>query len=236
MNIAIVDDRETDRIHLEHILKAYDSIHHIGMACSHFASGEAFLKAYQPFKYTVIFLDIYMDGISGIETAKSIRREDNDTRIVFLTTSEAFRPETFSLFATSYLVKPCAQEQVFSTLDHIFRLRTSEESRFSFSYDRQDFSLPYGDNVSLEMYGNYLSIADKTGRTYRTRMTFSAAMDQLDNRFFDAYEGRRRQYGSDRPDPGRLLPDEGWKGAAAACKAPGDAAGAMAELQVHEDP
>lgn len=189
MNIALIDDRDEDRAHLERILKEYDSIHKVGMNFSHFDSGEALLAEYQPFRFAVVFLDIYMDGISGIETAKCIRKVDDDARIVFLTTSEAFRPDAFSVFATSYLVKPCAQAQVFQTLDHIFRLRTSEEGRLSFSYDRQDFSLPYGDVVSLETDGNYLSIADKAGRIYRTRMTFSAAVEQLDSRFLVLMKG-----------------------------------------------
>lgn len=155
-----------------------------------------------------------MDGLSGIDTAKAIREVDNDARIVFLTTSEAFRPDAFSVFATSYLVKPCAREQVFKALDHIFRLRTSEENRFSFSYDRQDFSLPCGEIVSLETDGNYLCIADKSGRTYRTRMTFSAAIDQLDRRFLVLMKGvavnmdriAQIQDGRCRMKDGRVLP------------------------------
>ena len=82
-----------------------------------------------------------------------------------------------------------ATSSLYQTLDHIFRLRTSEEGRLSFSYDRQDFSLPYGDVVSLETDGNYLSIADKAGRIYRTRMTFSAAVEQLDSRFLVLMKG-----------------------------------------------
>ena len=54
------------------------------------------LKDYQPFRYTVIFLDIYMDGISGIETAKSIREMDDCTGIVFLTFSFSFDRQDFA--------------------------------------------------------------------------------------------------------------------------------------------
>ena len=214
MNIALVDDQEADRARLEHILKEYDSIHKLRMNYSHFSSGEELLREYRPFQYAILFLDIYLDGVSGIETAKRIRAADEDTSIVFLTSSEAFRPDAFSLFATSYLIKPCAQEQVFPTLDHIFRLRTSRENRFSFSFDRQDFSLPYGDIVSLEVDRNYLSITARSGRVYRTRMTFSAAMDRLDSRFLVLMKGvavnmdriAQIQDGCCRMQDGRLLP------------------------------
>ena len=189
MNIALVDDQEKDRKHLERILQEYDSMHHIGLSYSHFISGEDLLRDYQPFRYTIVFLDIYMDGISGIETAKSIRQTDDYTGIVFLTTSEAFRPDAFSLFATSYIIKPCAKEQVFPVLDHIFRLRTDSKKIFTFSFDRQDFSLPYEDIVSLVTNGNYLSITDRNGRSYRTRMTFSKAAARLDDRFLVLIKG-----------------------------------------------
>ena len=124
-----------------------------------------------------------------IDTAKGIRETDDSTSLVFLTTSEEYRPDAFSLFATSYLIKPCAKEQVFRTLDHIFRLRTSAEPCLSFSFDRQEFSLPFGDIVSLETDGNYLAITDQTGRIYRTRMTFSTAMERLDSRFLILIRG-----------------------------------------------
>ncbi|MBQ9606398.1 MAG: response regulator transcription factor [Lachnospiraceae bacterium] len=189
MNIALVDDQEADRIHLERILQKYDSIHQLGIDCSHFADGKDLLKDYRPFMYTVVFLDIYMDGISGIEAARRIREVDDSTDIVFTTTSEVYRPDAFSLFATSYIIKPCTQEQVFRLLDHIFRLRTGSKEFFSFSFDRHDFSLPYEDIASLITDGNYLSIKDRTGRSYRTRMTFSEATERLDSRFLILVKG-----------------------------------------------
>ena len=73
MNIALVDDRTADRTHLEEILREYDSMHQLGLICYHYASGEDLLKAYQPFKFTVIFLDVYMAGITGTETAQKLR-------------------------------------------------------------------------------------------------------------------------------------------------------------------
>ena len=91
MNIAIIDDIETERFRLEQILKQYAVINQLEMNIEQFSGGEAFVKNYQPFQYTVIFLDIFMDGISGIETAEIIRQSDEHAVIVFLTTSEVHR-------------------------------------------------------------------------------------------------------------------------------------------------
>lgn len=189
MDIALVDDRESDRQQLERALKEYDSIHQLGMTFSHFPSGEALLRDYQPFRYAILFLDIYMEGMSGIETAKRIRNVDDDAVFVFLTTSEAHRSDAFSVFASAYLSKPCSEEQVFRTVDHLLHVHTKKDRRFSFSFDRRDYSLPFSDIVSLEMDGNYLTIVDRVGKTYRTRMTFSAAESQLDSRFLTLMKG-----------------------------------------------
>ena len=189
MNIALVDDDAGDRLRLEQLLKEYGTIHGLDLCIDQFSDAEAFLRGYESFRYAVIFLDIYMDGLSGIEAAREIRKVDDDAKLVFLTSSESHRADAFDLFAVSYLGKPCAQEQVFRTLDHILRLRTDGEKRFSFSYNRQSFSLLLGEIVSLETEGNYLVIADCQGRTYRTRMTFFAAMKQLDPRFMELQKG-----------------------------------------------
>ena len=189
MDIALIDDLETDRLQLEQILKAYDRIHQLGMNYYHYSGGEDFLKHYQPFRFTVIFLDIYMNGISGIETAEQIRTSDEDVILIFLTTSEEHRPEAFSLFASSYIKKPCSGEQVFRVLDHIFRTRTAAEKRFSFSFDRKDYSLRLADIVSVETDRNYLTIVDRRGASYRTRMTFSTVESLLDNRFLVLMKG-----------------------------------------------
>ena len=190
MNIAIVDDMASDRLRLEHILKDYSTLHQLDLTADHFESGESLLAVYQPYQYAIVFLDIYFaDGITGIRTAELLRAVDEDAKLVFLTTSEAHRPEAFSLFATSYIVKPCTEEQVFRVLDHLFRIKTGAEQRFSFSYGRREYSLSYADIVSLQTDGNYLSIMDKAGKTFRTRMTFSAAESQLDSRFLTLMKG-----------------------------------------------
>ena len=189
IHIALAFNAEADRLRLEHILQEYAAIHQLDMRFSQFTGGEALLRGFAPYRFGVIFLDALIDDLSGIEAAKVIRRADDDVRLVFVTESEAYRREAFSLFATAYLSKPCAEEEVFRVLDHIFRMRTEHEKRFSFSFDRRYYSLPFSSLVSLETSGNYLSIVDMDGNRYRTRMTFSAATQQLDSRFLTLQKG-----------------------------------------------
>ena len=69
MNIALVDDSSSDRNLFASLLREYASIHRLDLDIESFASAEALLAAYHPLRYTAIFLDVYMEGMSGAEAA-----------------------------------------------------------------------------------------------------------------------------------------------------------------------
>ena len=75
MNIAIVDDRKEDREKLSSILLKYAAAGSEKLNIQHFESAEALLDNYQPFLYTILFLDIYMDGMSGMQAANLTDRK-----------------------------------------------------------------------------------------------------------------------------------------------------------------
>ncbi len=80
--------------------------------CDAFSSGEALLAAFAPGKYDLIFLDIYMDGIKGVDAAAQIRKADRTVTLVFTTTSTAHTLESYRLKAAGYLEKPVKLEDV----------------------------------------------------------------------------------------------------------------------------
>lgn len=107
MNIAIIDDIEADREYLRQMITScfQESGFPIGrIEC--FESGEDFLPGFKPDTYDMIFLDIYMKGINGIETAGQIRRQDSDTKLIFISVSNDFASESYDVRADYYLLKP----------------------------------------------------------------------------------------------------------------------------------
>lgn len=113
MRAAIIDDRSYDRTTLYHEL---DSVlrerGYIVEAIDLFSGGEEFLADFRRGKYDLIFLDIYMEGINGIQTAAEIRRQDKSVRLIFATTSNDFAAESYSLRADYYLLKPYVHEDI----------------------------------------------------------------------------------------------------------------------------
>ena len=145
------------------------------------------LADYRPLRYSAVFLDIYMDGMSGIEAAQKVRETDRDALIVFLTTSEDHMPEAFRLHAYEYIIKPVNKKDLFRVMDDILRRTTSVETpRFSFTTSQGEAAISYDDLVMVGTDAhNYLEVTNKAGDTLLTRMTFQTASDVLlqDKRF-----------------------------------------------------
>jgi len=186
MKIAIVDDRPEEVMELHRLLKEYAAIHQIELEISVFTRASAMLAGYHPLLYAVIFLDIYMQDMTGLDAAQVIREQDPDTLLIFLTSSDEHRPEAFRLHAFDYIEKPADEAQIYRVMDDIFRRQTGLATRrFAFTCNREEYRLAYTDLICVQASGHYLEISDKDGNVYRTRMTFAAAEEELstDSRF-----------------------------------------------------
>ena len=124
MNIAVVDDMPDEIRSVRTLLKEYAAVNQLETEIVSFSSAEEFLKSYKPLLYTIVFMDIYMDGMTGTEAAERIRQTDGSIIIIFLTTSEDHRADAFHCHAYDYLIKPVTQESLFRTMDDILRLQT----------------------------------------------------------------------------------------------------------------
>lgn len=106
MNVAIVEDdiRSADILR-EYILK-YGKENSVSLEVFHFASAEEFLKKYRKAVFSVIFLDIDLPGISGMDVAGDIREADNCVPILFVTKMAQYAQKGYSVNALDFLLKP----------------------------------------------------------------------------------------------------------------------------------
>jgi DNA-binding LytR/AlgR family response regulator len=113
IKIAICDDEEKELDNAVRMCNEYMELHpEHNLKISPFVfSGELMLELIQNEPYEIALLDIYMPGMSGMDLAHYIRGKNNETQIIFLTTSSAHAVEAFSLHAAHYLVKPFTKTQ-----------------------------------------------------------------------------------------------------------------------------
>ena len=86
MHIALVEDCVSDAEALSAFLTQYKELHSPELRFARYDSGEAFLASSFE-KYHLVFMDIYMGQMDGIETARRILEKNADCLIVFLTAS-----------------------------------------------------------------------------------------------------------------------------------------------------
>ena len=111
MQIAIVDDLKSERDLLSSYISRYCQENNISLNLTKFTCGEEILAA-KATPFDIIFLDIYMPGLSGMETASEIRKLDKNCLLIFSTTSSDFAVKSFRVRAFDYLVKPYAYDQL----------------------------------------------------------------------------------------------------------------------------
>ena len=119
MKIAIVDDISDERTLLRNRLESQFSRRNVHTDIFEYENGETFLTAAKECPFTVVFLDIYMNGSNGIDIAKELRRSDTDCLLIFTTTSTDHALEGFQVRALHYLVKPYSENDISALADEI---------------------------------------------------------------------------------------------------------------------
>ena len=116
MNIALTDDMPEERESIQRILADYAAANRIRIDVSAFESAEELLRSYRPLQYTAVFLDIYMDGMSGIDTLARIREmpKISGIRTIVLTSSSQTMDmtEAFRLGVLEFIRKPALPEKL----------------------------------------------------------------------------------------------------------------------------
>lgn len=117
MRIAICDDEEIIRKDIKNrVVKLIPE----ATICT-YSSAEELLADMYP---DILLLDIQMDGMSGMEAARTLRKKSCDTVLIFITAMEEYVFEAFDVGAFHYLVKPFSDDKFAEVL-----IKATEEVR-----------------------------------------------------------------------------------------------------------
>ena len=170
--IALVDDLETDRDRLRDTLGRWFERHPEHTCRLYlYASAEEMLEAQPP--VMMAFLDIRMEGLSGIELARKLRTLDEKILLVFLSTSREYAFDAFPIHPFDYLDKPCRQEDVDRVLDEALRIFTVVDPTVTIRFSRAEHEIPMRRIVSAVAHGHNVEVTLVHGAKLRSIMTFS---------------------------------------------------------------
>lgn len=121
IKIAVCDD---DKKTLRDTLKLLEQYKKLPLSMDAYTSGEALLAAGK--KYDILLLDIDMEGLNGIETARRIREADKEVKLIYVTNYSDYTIFAFGVHAFAYLLKPLKAEELYAQLDEVFAYGLSE--------------------------------------------------------------------------------------------------------------
>ena len=184
LQIAIVEDTERDRVWLEGRLEQYLHSRHIPYEMLAFSSGEEFISALKENWFDLVFMDIYMSGITGIEAAQALRTKDRDCKLVFLTSSPDHMHKGFSLNSAHYLLKPVKDEDFIQAMENCRIRRECRVPFLEISSGKRSIQLDTLDILYAEAAGRAAAIRTKNG-TISAGQSFQATAERLltDERF-----------------------------------------------------
>lgn len=191
MNIALIDDMEQETEELAKLLLLYRKENSLSFSIDRFRSGEEFLDKFEKSKYSIVFMDIYLDGMMGTETAELIKKMDPGCIIIFLSVSDDFMPQAFSCHAFDYLQKPPSRERIFRVMSDALQFLPREYKTLDFIFSRKPMQLLYSDIVCVVANRHNTDITDRHGTVYSPHVAFSEIIPPLeeDSRFLTINRG-----------------------------------------------
>lgn len=181
--IAVCDDNEADAAFVVSLIEKWKKEMMLPLQIESFLSAEAFLFAYETDrKYDLLFLDIEMDGMSGVELAKKLRGMGARLQLVFITGYMEYISEGYDVEALHYLMKPVTEIKLTEVLNRaVERIKTRERELVLYLPDGI-IKLPLYDIRYIEVSKNYVSV--HTGETFRVKKTLNELETELDDGFF----------------------------------------------------
>lgn len=168
MKIAICDDLRQDQHCLVHSLHNYCETNLINATINEYDSGESLLGNFSKNMFDIVFLDIYMNGLNGIDTAKKIREIDQDCLIVFITTSREHALDGFYVNALHYLIKPVNDEKILEVFNRCKKILNDAQQYIEVISDRLLVKVPVKSIQYIEVYDKacYIHRDENTIKTY----------------------------------------------------------------------
>jgi Response regulator of the LytR/AlgR family len=154
MNIAVFDDDKNDRELLAGLIRQCCDSNIWNAKLVEFSSGESMLNSFIPGDFDIYFLDIYMEGITGVEIAKKIREQDENAIFIFTTSSEEFYRDGFEVGALHYLIKPVNYTNVEDAMNRCIKFIGEFARQIEIKVGKNKIKIKLVDIQYIEVLGN----------------------------------------------------------------------------------
>lgn len=183
MLIYLCDDSESDMLRLKHYLDKYAEQTKLQFEPVSFSCAEELLTT---FKQTarppeLMFLDIYMSNLDGMEAARQLRNMHYQGGIIFTTSSTEHAMASYEINALYYLQKPYDRKDFENAMARCGSLLLKAKPCYTFTQKKKEISIPYENIIFFETRPSHTIFLHTTSGNYSFYGTLTQVTDLFQN-------------------------------------------------------
>ena len=186
IRIAIVDDEKVIREQIKKLVEKKQNDCEIDT----YGTGEDLLKADSV--YDIIFLDIQMNGMNGIDTARALRQKADNTVLIFITGVKEYVFDAFDVAAFHYLIKPIEENKFWEVCDRavlaVTKKKQNPSGQIFIKTRSQSITLDQSNVLYIESRAKKVEIHTKTN-IVEAYAAISELEKQLVGSFYRCHRG-----------------------------------------------
>ncbi|MBU7007979.1 LytR/AlgR family response regulator transcription factor [Phosphitispora fastidiosa] len=122
LKALIVDDEYPARKELRFLLNKFDNIEVVGEA----TNAQEALTLIKALDYSILFLDIEMPGMNGLEVGAKVQEMPSPPHVVFVTAYDEYAVRAFEVNAVDYILKPFDEKRLTQTINKIVKINQQQ--------------------------------------------------------------------------------------------------------------
>lgn len=153
--VAVCEDDKIEQMLMKNILDKFSSDINskIKIKYSLFSAGADFLAGYKPNVYDLIFMDINLGDISGVELITEVRKQDKNVAVAFTTSNLQYALDGYRLNVMKYIEKPVSPSAIFDTIETVIK-KKNDSSLIHFHIASETYDVEQNKIVYLEQSGH----------------------------------------------------------------------------------
>lgn len=183
IKIAVIEDSQEDSERLLSFLEKYQKEKNVTFMVNHFPDPTGLLDGYRS-DYDLIFMDIQMPNINGMEAAKKIRSLDESVLIIFITNLGQCAINGYEVNALDFVVKPIEYDEFKLKLERaLCRIHKEDQESVLFPLRGGNLRLAQSDILYIETL-KHRSYCHTASETYKLNIPLNQIEKMLDPSMF----------------------------------------------------
>ncbi|WP_286923636.1 MULTISPECIES: LytR/AlgR family response regulator transcription factor [Lysinibacillus] len=183
VKVAICDDVPVIAKAIEDLMLEYDSsLFDIDIFYNPFR----LIELLKENTYDLFILDFEFPNLSGIEIAETIRKNNYNCPIIFITNFKEYMEKAFKVNTFDYILKPVTKDKLYPTLNRAIKYLDLDDSKFRFTFNKVFYSLSFSEIIYFEKNKRKVLIHTPSD-IYETILQTKALLSKINDNFVQVH-------------------------------------------------